>query len=615
MTASKQTTLHQTHELGQSIWYDNMRRSLLTLRRAGEDDRAGRARDDVEPDHLREGDRRRPVTTRTRCASWSADGRSTIEIYEQLAIEDIRGACDLMLPLLQESGGVDGRISLEVLPELATATEQDGGGGPAPGRGGRPAQRDDQGPGDARRHPGDPGADRPRHQRQRHADLLAAAVRGGRRGVPGRPRGPRRRRAASWTAWRRSPASSCRASTASATSCSRRRRRRRPSWRPVARRCKASWRSPTPSWRTRSTSARSRRRAGRSWPRPARARSGCSGRRPAPRIRATPTPTTSMRCIGADTVNTVPPATLDAFLDHGKPAARIEDDLDGAKKTRRGVRGGRPGPVARLPRAARRRREVVHHVDEDAARRASAAGGPRCSSRLRAASSCRCRTRCSRRPMRWSRKLAKDRALARIWEADATFFTSRRVARAVDQEPPRVAARAGADAEQARRAGGLRRRREGAAGYTDVVLLGMGGSSLWPEVVSVVWRGQGESAGPTLHVLDNTDPAAVAAVEGLIGNRKTLFVVASKSGGTIEIQAFERHFWQKTLARSRQRRREGRRELRRHHRSGHAPRPARRGEALPPRVHQPGRHRRALLGAVVLRPGAGGARRAPTSAR
>ena len=37
--------------------------------------------------------------------------------------------------------------------------------------------------------------------------------------------------------------------------------------------------------------------------------------------------------LGADTVNTVPPATLDAFLDHGKPAARIKDDLDGAKKT------------------------------------------------------------------------------------------------------------------------------------------------------------------------------------------------------------------------------------------------------------------------------------------
>jgi transaldolase/glucose-6-phosphate isomerase len=75
----------------------------------------------------------------------------------------------------------------------------------------------------------------------------------------------------------------------------------------------------------------------------------------------------------------------------------------------------------------------------------------------------------------------------------------------------------------------------------------MGGSSLWPEVVSVVWHGAG---GAALHVLDNTDPAAVANVQALVGGRKTLFVVASKSGGTIEIQAFERHFWQNTLAHS-----------------------------------------------------------------
>ena len=73
--------------------------------------------------------------------------------------------------------------------------------------------------------------------------------------------------------------------------------------------------------------------------------------------------------VGADTVDTVPPATLDAYLDHGKPAARIKDDLDGAKRGGGRVRGGRPRPVARLPQPAGRRREVVHHLDEDAARR------------------------------------------------------------------------------------------------------------------------------------------------------------------------------------------------------------------------------------------------------
>src|SRR5205807_469974 len=50
-----------------------------------------------------------------------------------------------------------------------------------------------------------------------------------------------------------------------------------------------------------------------------------------------------------------------------------------------------------------------------------------------------------------------------------------------------------------------------------------------------------------LHVLDNTDPAAVARVDQQITGKRALFIVASKSGGTIEIQSFERHFWKKTL--------------------------------------------------------------------
>ena len=45
-------------------------------------------------------------------------------LFESLAIEDIRGACDLLLPVYEASAGVDGRVSLEVLPELAANTEQ-----------------------------------------------------------------------------------------------------------------------------------------------------------------------------------------------------------------------------------------------------------------------------------------------------------------------------------------------------------------------------------------------------------------------------------------------------------------------------------------------------------
>ena len=224
-----------------------------------------------------------------------ADGRSTIEIYEQLAIEDIRGACDLMLPLFQESGGVDGRISLEVLPELATATDKTVVGRTAPGGGGRPAERDDQGPGHARRDPGHPRADRQGHQRQRDADLLAAPVRRGRRGVPGGPRGPDRgRRQAGRPGVGGQLLRVARRQRLRQAAQGEGRRGAR-AGAPLRGAARASWRSPTPRWRTRSTSAPSRRRAGRSWPRPARCRSACSGRRPAPRTRATRTPTMSMR--------------------------------------------------------------------------------------------------------------------------------------------------------------------------------------------------------------------------------------------------------------------------------------------------------------------------------
>ena len=53
-----------------------------------------------------------------------ADGQSTQAIYEELVLDDIRRGCDVMLPIFEASGGVDGRVSLEVLPELAADTEQ-----------------------------------------------------------------------------------------------------------------------------------------------------------------------------------------------------------------------------------------------------------------------------------------------------------------------------------------------------------------------------------------------------------------------------------------------------------------------------------------------------------
>ena len=74
-----------------------------------------------------------------------------------------------------------------------------------------------------------------------------------------------------------------------------------------------------------------------------------------------------------------------------------------------------------------------------------------------------------------------------------------------------------------------------------VVLLGMGGSSLAPEVYQATF-GNAESH-PDLRVLDSTHPEAVRAVRAGIDPGRTLFVIASKSGGTIETLSLFRYFW------------------------------------------------------------------------
>jgi len=81
-------------------------------------------------------------------------------------------------------------------------------------------------------------------------------------------------------------------------------------------------------------------------------------------------------------------------------------------------------------------------------------------------------------------------------------------------------------------------------GITDVVLLGMGGSSLGPEVLRASF---GSFPGrPRLWVLDSTVPGWVLKVTKTINPGKTLFIVASKSGGTIEVMSLLAHFWEHT---------------------------------------------------------------------
>jgi transaldolase/glucose-6-phosphate isomerase len=81
------------------------------------------------------------------------------------------------------------------------------------------------------------------------------------------------------------------------------------------------------------------------------------------------------------------------------------------------------------------------------------------------------------------------------------------------------------------------------AGFKHALLLGMGGSSLCPEVMRETFGKVDDF--PELHVLDSTDPAQIKAMENRIDFAKTIFIVSSKSGGTLEPTIFKQYFFER----------------------------------------------------------------------
>lgn len=121
----------------------------------------------------------------------------------------------------------------------------------------------------------------------------------------------------------------------------------------------------------------------------------------------------------------------------------------------------------------------------------------------------------------------------RIWSRDASVWTGADEARWLGwlDEPWRMGAAAPALAEFA----------ESVADRVDsVVLLGMGGSSLAPEVIRRTFGNE------TLHVLDTTHPQTIREVESKIDLARTLFVSASKSGSTLETRSHTDYFWEQS---------------------------------------------------------------------
>ncbi len=232
--------------------------------------------------------------------------------------------------------------------------------------------------------------------------------------------------------------------------------------------------------------------------------------------------------VGPGTVNTVPPQTLVAFRDHGKALVTILDDLDGAHQTladleslgismdkvteeleAEGVKSFADAFTALLKTIDDRRLQALRQLGPLAApvaRRVAA--------------------------------LIADAAPVRLWAHDPTLWT-------VDPS---------GQAEVRKRLGWLDLPRSSlaalkeikdfvaqvrAAGLTRVLLLGMGGSSLGPEVMSLIFNFSGQ----TFAILDSTDPAQVLAAAEQFPPAETLYLVSSKSGGTAEINASFNYFW------------------------------------------------------------------------
>jgi transaldolase/glucose-6-phosphate isomerase len=133
------------------------------------------------------------------------------------------------------------------------------------------------------------------------------------------------------------------------------------------------------------------------------------------------------------------------------------------------------------------------------------------------------------------RQWTAESAVERLWARDASLWTGGDEARwlgwldVVDASPARLDLlhQVAADVRQ--------------AGFTHVLLLGMGGSSLCPEVLRETF---GPAPGsPELLVLDGTDPAQVRAFDARVDIGRTLFVVSSKSGTTLEPNIFKQYFF------------------------------------------------------------------------
>lgn len=232
--------------------------------------------------------------------------------------------------------------------------------------------------------------------------------------------------------------------------------------------------------------------------------------------------------VAAQTVNTVPPATLTALLDHGRTQPAILDHLQDARQVLNDIE------ALGLSLA-----QATAELEEEGVQAFATAF----TALLQTIEERRSAAQAELGPLSQAvpqrvQHLAEIRAAQRMAEADPTLWTNDESAHA------EIRNRLGwLEAPQRSRdllpeLNGLLETCQ-AEGLTHVLLLGMGGSSLAPEVMSLCCQ----THGLKLSILDSTDPAQVRAAAGRSAFGRTLFIVSSKSGSTSEVNAFLEYFW------------------------------------------------------------------------
>ena len=245
--------------------------------------------------------------------------------------------------------------------------------------------------------------------------------------------------------------------------------------------------------------------------------------------------------VGRDTVNTVPPNTLDALLDHGRirPDTVLED-IEGAHVD-----------VEALAKAQISLYDVTEQLVVDGVKSFADSYNAMLDAiegkmaKLRSGDSASVTLALGDATDAADSALdglARDNFLQKLWAHDPSPWSTQ-------PEHVEIIKHALGWVEIAQQthaqSGELREFAQTCAKRFDhVVVLGMGGSSLAPDILRATF---GKTAGyPALHVLDSTDPQQIKALDDSLDISRSLFIVASKSGTTTEPDAFFRYFYQRS---------------------------------------------------------------------